>query len=49
MIFTSRFGALAARPNFRDPRFKPEIELQREIDELLETADNGRVLDERAS
>jgi hypothetical protein len=34
MIFTSRFGALAARPNFRDPNFKPELELQREIDEL---------------
>jgi hypothetical protein len=36
MIFTSRFGALAARPNFRDPNFRPELELQREIDELLQ-------------
>ncbi|HWL49338.1 MAG TPA: hypothetical protein VNT92_05630 [Acidimicrobiia bacterium] len=49
MIFTSRFGALAARPNFRDPNFKPELELQREIDELLQTADHEVSADERAS
>lgn len=37
MIFTRRFGALAARPNFRDTT--PDLELQREIDELLDNAE----------
>ena len=37
MIFTSRFGALAARPNFRETA--PEQDLDRELDELLEDAD----------
>ncbi|MGH3506165.1 MAG: hypothetical protein ACRDO2_03045 [Nocardioidaceae bacterium] len=37
MIFTSRFGALAARPNFRETA--PEQDLDRELDELLKDAD----------
>lgn len=37
MIFTSRFGALAARPNFRETA--PEQDLDRELDELLQDAD----------
>jgi hypothetical protein len=37
MIFTSRFGALAARPNFRETA--PEQDLDRELDELLENAE----------
>lgn len=37
MIFTSRFGALAARPNFRETA--PEQDLDRELDELLEDAE----------
>jgi hypothetical protein len=37
MIFTSRFGALAARPNFRETT--PEQDLDRELDELLENAE----------
>jgi hypothetical protein len=37
MIFTSRFGALAARPNFRETA--PEQNLDRELDELLQDAD----------
>jgi hypothetical protein len=37
MIFTSRFGALAARPNFRETA--AEQDLDRELDELLEDAD----------
>jgi hypothetical protein len=49
MIFTSRFGALAARPNFRDPKLQTESELQREIDELLEAAELEQPTDERAS
>jgi hypothetical protein len=49
MIFTSRFGALAARPNFRDPNVAPELELQREIDELLQAADHEGSTDQRAS
>lgn len=49
MIFTSRFGALAARPNFRDPNAEPELELQREIDELLQAADRAVSTDQRAS
>jgi hypothetical protein len=36
MIFTSRFGALAARPSFRDTNVEVELELQAEIDELLQ-------------
>ena len=49
MIFTRRFGALAARPNFRDPNFRPELELQREIDELLQAATHEGSADTRAS
>jgi len=49
MIFTSRFGALAARPNFRDPNAKPELELQGEIDELLQAAYHEGSTDQRAS
>jgi len=49
MIFTSRFGALAARPNFRDPNVEPELELQREVDELLRTVDHEGSADQRAS
>jgi hypothetical protein len=49
MIFTSRFGALAARPNFRDPDVKPELELQREIDELLQAASPEASTDQRVS
>ena len=37
MIFTSRFGALAARPNFRETA--PVQDLDRELDELLKDAD----------
>jgi hypothetical protein len=38
MIFTRRFGALAARPNFREAA--TEQDLDRELDELLkDTAD----------
>jgi hypothetical protein len=37
MIFTSRFGALAARPNFRETA--PAQDLDREIEELLGDAD----------
>ena len=37
MIFTSRFGALAARPNFRETA--PEQDLDRELDQLLEDAE----------
>lgn len=37
MIFTSRFGALAARPNFRETA--PEQDLDRELDELLDEAE----------
>ena len=37
MIFTSRFGALAARPNFRETA--PEQDLDRELDELLQESD----------
>ena len=36
MIFTSRFGALAARPNFRETA--PKQDLDRELDELLKDA-----------
>ena len=41
MIFTSRFGALAARPNFREtaPEQDLDRELDRELDELLKDAD----------
>lgn len=46
MIFTRRFGALAARPTF--PSIT-EIELQEEIDELLQAADRQDVADEQAS
>ncbi len=49
MIFTSRFGALAARPDFRDPSIKPELEFQREVDELLQAADRTDSTDQRAS
>jgi hypothetical protein len=49
MIFTRRFGALAARPSFRDPNFKPELELQREIDELKQAAVHEDPADTRAS
>ena len=38
MIFTSRFGALAARPNFRETA-PAEQDLDRELDELLKDAD----------
>ena len=38
MIFTSRFGALAARPNFRETT-APEQDLDRELNELLQDAD----------
>jgi|SoiMethySBSTD1v2_1073268.scaffolds.fasta_scaffold3486834_1 hypothetical protein len=38
MIFTSRFGALAARPNFRETT-PSEQDLDRELDELLEEAE----------
>lgn len=37
MIFTSRFGALAARPDFRETT--PGQDLDRELDELLRDAD----------
>jgi hypothetical protein len=37
VIFTSRFGALAARPNFRETT--PEQDLDRELDELFDEAD----------
>ena len=37
MIFTSRFGALAARPNFRETA--PEQDLDRELDELLQESE----------
>jgi hypothetical protein len=49
MIFTRRFGALAARPNFHDPNVEPELELQREIDELLQGRDHEVATDQRAS
>ncbi|MGH3306757.1 MAG: hypothetical protein ACRDOX_03625 [Nocardioides sp.] len=49
MIFTRRFGALAARPSFRDPNFKPELELQREIDELQQAVVHEGSADTRAS
>jgi len=39
MIFTSRFGALAARPNFRETAPEQDLDLDRELDELLEDAD----------
>ena len=37
MIFTSRFGALAARPNFH--KTTVEQDFDRELDELLKGAD----------
>lgn len=46
MIFTRRFGALAARPTFPSVT---EVELQEEIDELLQSADRQEVADEHAS
>jgi hypothetical protein len=49
MIFTSRFGALAARPDFHDPNTKSELEFQREVDELLQAADRKVSSDQRAS
>jgi len=49
MIFTSRFGALAARPNFRDPNAEPELELQGEVDELLQAAYHESATGQRAS
>jgi hypothetical protein len=49
MIFTRRFGALAARPNFRDPNVKPELELQREIDELRQAEAHEGSADTRVS
>jgi hypothetical protein len=49
MIFTSRFGALAARPNFRDPNAAPELELQQEIDELLQAEAHEDSANRRAS
>jgi hypothetical protein len=39
MIFTSRFGALAARPNFRETAAEQDLDLDRELDELLKDAD----------
>ena len=40
MIFTARFGALAARPNFHETA--PEQDLDRELNELLQDADLER-------
>ena len=37
MIFTRRFGALAARPNFHETA--PVEDLDRELDELLKDRD----------
>jgi hypothetical protein len=39
VIFTSRFGALAARPNFRENAPEQGHDLDRELDELLKDAD----------
>lgn len=47
MIFTSRFGALAARPNFE--RVASQDDVDRELNELLNDADLEPALDEHVS
>lgn len=49
MIFTRHFGALAARPDFNDHSVEPELELQQEIDELLQSEAHDDSAGTRAS
>ncbi len=46
MIFTRRFGALAARPTFE--RIACQDELDRELQDLLDDADLEPAADQRA-